>query len=74
MGLNMFKIKSISFHLGLAFAVILSFGVVNNGNAQDGAFAIEEITVTARKKEESIYESPIAITAVDAAQIQAAGF
>ena len=29
----------------LAFAVVLSFGLVNNTNAQDGAFAIEEITV-----------------------------
>ena len=58
----------------MAFAVVLSFGLVNNTNAQDGAFAIEEITVTARKKEESIFETPLAITAVDAAEIKAAGF
>ena len=74
MRVNMFKIKSKLFHTGLAFAVVLSFGLVNNTNAQDGAFAIEEITVTARKKEESIFETPLAITAVDAAEIKAAGF
>ena len=74
MGLNMFTIKSRLFHAGLALSVVLSFGVINNSNAQDGAFAIEEITVTARKKEESIFETPLAITAVDAAEIQAAGF
>ena len=70
----MFKIKSKLFHTGLAFAMIVSLGMVNNANAQDGAFAIEEITVTARKKEESIFETPLAITAVDAAEIKAAGF
>ena len=48
--------------------------MINNSAAQDGAFAIEEITVTARKKEENILETPIAITAVDAAQIQASAF
>ena len=70
----MFKIKSKLFHTGLAFAVALSFGMVSNTNAQDGAFAIEEITVTARKKEESVFETPLAITAVDAAAIKASAF
>ena len=74
MGLNMFKIKSKLFHSGLAIAVVLTSGMVNNAFAQDGAFAIEEITVTARKKEESLLETPLAITAIDAAQIQASAF
>ena len=43
----MFTIKSKIFRSGLALAVILSTGTVTNTFAQDGAFAIEEITVTA---------------------------
>ncbi|HJM71487.1 MAG TPA: TonB-dependent receptor [Gammaproteobacteria bacterium] len=71
----MFINKSKLFQTGLAFAVVLSSGMISNTYAQeDGAFAIEEITVTARKKEESIFETPLAITAVDAAEIQSAGF
>jgi len=70
----MFINKSKLFRTGLALAVVLSSGMISNTYAQDGAFAIEEITVTARKKEESIFETPLAITAVDAAEIQAAGF
>ena len=70
----MFINKSKLFRTGLALAVVLSSGMINNTYAQDGAFAIEEITVTARKKEESIFDTPLAITAVDAAEIQAAGF
>ena len=70
----MFTIKSKLFRSGLALAVILSTGTVSNTFAQDGAFAIEEITVTARKKEESLLETPLAITAIDAAQIQASAF
>ena len=70
----MFNYKSKLFHAGLSLTIVLSFGMINNSAAQDGAFAIEEITVTARKKEENILETPIAITAVDAAQIQASAF
>ena len=70
----MFINKSKLFRTGLALAVVLSSGMISNTYAQDGAFAIEEITVTARKKEESIFDTPLAITAVDAAEIQAAGF
>jgi iron complex outermembrane receptor protein len=41
--------------------------------AQDGALAIEEITVTARKREERLQEVPIAITAFTADTIEKAG-
>ena len=64
-------VKSKLFHAGLAFAVVLSFGLVNNTNARR-SIAIEEITVTA-EEEESIFETS-AIAAVDAAEIKAAGF
>ena len=45
----MFINKSKLFRTGLALAVVLSSGMISNTYAQDGAFAIEEITVTARK-------------------------
>ena len=56
-------------------------GVVAAGphtaSAQQSAqseFAIEEITVTARKRAESIQDAPIAVTAFSSQDIQAAGF
>ncbi len=52
-----------------AFAVLLtsSAGVL----AQD--FALEEITVTARRREENLMEVPVAVAVVNAAAIEAAG-
>jgi iron complex outermembrane receptor protein len=41
--------------------------------AQDGALALEEITVTARKKEESLADAPYTITAITSEQIELAG-
>lgn len=41
--------------------------------AQEGAGVIEEVVVTARKRDESLQEVPIAITAFTEAQIQRAG-
>ena len=39
--------------------------------AQDeSAFKIDEVTVTARKREESLQDVPIAVTALDAAAIE----
>jgi iron complex outermembrane receptor protein len=40
---------------------------------QDGATALEEITVTARRREESIQDAPYAVTAFSAQAIQDAG-
>lgn len=42
-------------------------------SAQEGASAIEEVVVTARKRDESLNEVPIAITAFTETQIQRAG-
>lgn len=44
----------------------------NNAN-EDDAFALDEIIVTARKRQETLQESPVAITALDAAALQASG-
>lgn len=46
-----------------------------NGGEGDGAssFALEEIIVTARKRQETLQESPVAITALDASALQASG-
>lgn len=46
---------------------------LTTASAQDGASAIEEITVTARKRDESLQEVPIAITAFTEATIRKAG-
>ena len=42
--------------------------------AQEGADTIEEVMVTARRREESLSETPLAITAISAADIEAGAF
>ena len=42
--------------------------------AQEGAESIEEVIVTARRREESLSETPLAITAISAADIEAGAF
>jgi len=54
------------------FAAALMCGVALPAAAQQ--LAVEEIVVTARKREESLQEIPIAITAFSAAQLEQAGF
>ncbi len=70
----MFKTNLRPIVFGSALAVLFSMGYTVTPLAQDGSYALEEITVTARKKEESILETPLAITAIDAAEIKASGF
>ena len=57
--------------LSLTIAM-LSFALPSSLYAQDG-LAIEEITVTARKKEESLADAPYTITALTSQQIELAG-
>ncbi len=60
--------------IGLAAAVVLaSFVFAGTAQAQQGAAALEEIVVTARKVEERLQDVPLAITAFSAADIQSAG-
>jgi len=42
-------------------------------SAQTASFAVEEITVTARKREESLRDVPVAVTAVTGAAVEARG-
>jgi len=60
-----------------AVATTASFGINHQLMAQDNQQAdnvmLEEIIVTATKREESIYEVPIAITAFSQAQIERQG-
>ena len=58
--------------LSLTMAMV-SFALPSHLYAQDGALAIEEITVTARKKEESLADAPYTITALTSEQIELAG-
>ncbi len=51
----------------------LSVLPIGTAGAQDGALAIEEIVVTARKRSESLQEVPIAITAFTEQTIRRAG-
>ena len=55
-----------------AFVFASSF-FLGTANAQDGAVALEEIVVTARRVEERLQDVPLAITAFSAAEIQSAG-
>ena len=58
--------------LSLSIAMV-SFALPSSLYAQDGVLAIEEITVTARKKEESLADAPYTITALTSQQIELAG-
>jgi iron complex outermembrane receptor protein len=58
--------------LSLTMAMV-SFALPSHLYAQDGTLAIEEITVTARKKEESLADAPYTITALTSQQIELAG-
>lgn len=57
----------------LGLVLFLSCLPFNAAMAQEGASAIEEITVTARKRDESLQEVPIAITAFTEQTIKKAG-
>ncbi|MCY3940860.1 MAG: TonB-dependent receptor [Gammaproteobacteria bacterium] len=60
--------------VGLVAAFVLASSVFpGTANAQEGAVALEEIVVTARRVEERLQDVPLAITAFSAAEIQAAG-
>ena len=60
--------------VGLVSACVLASSFfLGTANAQDGAVALEEIVVTARRVEERLQDVPLAITAFGAAEIQAAG-
>ncbi len=56
-----------------ALAIALSFLPVSTALAQAGASSIEEVVVTARKRDESLQEVPIAITAFTEQTIERAG-
>jgi len=57
--------------LSLTIALV-SFALPSNLYAQDG-LALEEITVTARKREESIQDAPYTITALTSQDIEVKG-
>jgi len=57
----------------IGLILLVSFTPFNGALAQEGAGAIEEITVTARKRDESLQEVPIAITAFTESTIEKAG-
>ena len=55
--------------LSLTIAMV-SFALPTNLYAQDGALAIEEIIVTSRKREESLMDVPVTVTAFGAKDIE----
>ena len=58
--------------LSLSMAMV-SFALPPKLYAQDGLLAIEEITVTARKRDESLADAPYTITALTSEQIELRG-
>ena len=82
---NMIKIKNNRANSSAEVAIskiiaailgVMSFSCIGLLHAAEGESAtgvFEEITVTARKREESLLEVPIAITALTAADIEAKG-
>ncbi|MGA1425020.1 MAG: TonB-dependent receptor [Steroidobacteraceae bacterium] len=57
-----------------AVATVLAGGQVLAQQGAEGALALEEVTVTARKTEERLIEAPLSITAFTAADIEKKGF
>ena len=57
----------------VATSVAGAAGLAMPAHAQGGASALEEIVVTARKREESLQDIPIAISAFTAEQIENRG-
>ena len=66
-------IKNIPIALAVSAALATSLQV-STAFAQESESMLEEVMVTARKREESLAETPIAITAISAAEIQAGAF
>ena len=66
-------IKSTPIALAVSAALATSLQV-STAFAQESESMLEEVMVTARKREESLAETPIAITAISAAEIQAGAF
>ena len=66
-------IKNTPIALAVSAALATSFHV-STAFAQETEAMLEEVMVTARKREESLSETPIAITAISAAEIQAGAF
>tara|TARA_R110002110_G_scaffold133783_1_gene316437 strand:+ start:34237 stop:36744 length:2508 start_codon:yes stop_codon:yes gene_type:complete len=60
-------------YIAAGVAAAAAWGSVPLTQAQDGAFMIEEVVVTARKRAENLQEVPIAITAIDEQTLQRAG-
>ena len=57
----------------IAYCVLISLLPIATASAQEGASSIEEVTVTARKRDESLQEVPIAITVFTEQTIERAG-
>ena len=69
---NKFQFKRAS--LFVAMTVAAGSGFVSVANAQDEErLQLEEITVTARKRDESIQDAPYTITALTSADIEVKG-
>ena len=66
-------IKNTPIALAVSAALATSLQV-STAFAQESESMLEEVMVTARKREESLAETPIAITAISAAEIQAGAF
>lgn len=66
--------RPVNHYLGgtLCSLALLSFGGVTQVSAaESGGFALEEVVVTARKREESLQDTPISITAFGSADLEA---
>jgi len=66
----MLKIAIRAIGSSTAFALLLGFFTPATVLAAEDTFAIEEMVVTARKRDEQLQDVPIAVTAFDATQIE----
>lgn len=72
MGLQMCRLKTLKkFVMSAAIASLLGSVYIPLATAE--GFALEEVIVTARKREESLQETPVAVTALDSEALRDAG-
>jgi iron complex outermembrane recepter protein len=72
MGRNM-RNFTITKSISSIIAIVMLLGVTNTSYAQDGALELEEIIVTARKRDETLADAPYTITALTAFEIATKG-
>ena len=69
--ISLFRRQPIYLHTAVILAAMLPGA--HSVSAQEGVLAIEEVVVTARRREENLQEVPVSVTTFSSAEIAALG-